>query len=633
MDAPAERMEALAGLTAAFAISRIAFAGRVAAVAALLEAIAALAMPTTAGAAVDRNATAAAPTAQQQLAISPEPGTPDASPRTQISILGVSAGMIKSVAAHGSSSGAHAGVLRSYSGNRGASFVPSTPFTQGERVAVVIRITGRRPVRFSFTVARLAPTPPILNIPKTQPDKLQHFASEPLLLPPRIEVLKGAGSLKSDVFLTPLPSPEVHPGSNNAITINPVGPGGPMIIDSRGRLLWFKQLAPPTVAANFRPQQYRGKTVLTWWQGQVTIAAYGLGEGVIADTSYRTIRTVHVGNGYSADIHEFKLTPDGDALFTVNSLVLLHLPGTRPGAQSLFLDSILQEVDIRTGLVVWEWHGLGHVPVADSYATTATSPYFDAYHFNSIQLLAGHRLLASARDTCAVYEIDRATGHILWTLGGKASSFRMGRGSRFYFQHDAKLYGTRVTLFDDQGGPPFYSSSSRGSILSLDMRRHTAKLLKQYLRPGHDTLADSEGSFQNLAGGAKFVGFGSEPFFSAFSSSGALTFDAKLPKDDGSYRAFTYSWDATPTTRPAVAAKRNTSGGTDVYASWAGATTVARWQVLAGSSAGSLKPIEVVAKRGFETHIGVHSSAAKFAVRALSAAGRILAQSPPVSPP
>ncbi len=631
MDAPAERKEALAGLTAATAISRIAFAGRVAAVAALLAAIAALTMPTMAGAAFGRNATAAAPTASQPLTISPAPGTPDASPQTQISILGVPPGMIKSVTSHGSSSGAHSGVLRAYSRNRGASFVPTAAFTQGERVAVVIRVAGRRPIRFSFTIARLAATPPILNDPKTQPGKLQHFVSEPLLLPPRIDVLKGAGSLDGAVFLTPLPSPEVHPGSNNAITINPVGPGGPMIIDSRGRLVWFRQLTPPTVASNFRPQQYRGKTVLTWWEGQVTIAAYGLGKGMIADTSYRTIKSVSAGNGYQADIHEFKLTPAGDALFTVNSLVMVHLPGTAAGTQSRFLDSILQEVDVRTGLVVWEWHGLGHIPIADSYADAKTSPYFDAYHFNSIQELPGNRVLASARDTCAIYEIDRTTGHVLWALGGKASSFRMGAGSRFYFQHDAKLLGTRVTLFDDQGGPPFYSSTSRGLVLSLDMRRHTAKLVKQYRRSAN-TLADSEGSFQNLAGGAKFVGFGSEQFFSAFSATGAVTFDATLPKDDGSYRAFTYPWSATPRTRPAIAAKRSSSGRTDVYASWNGATTVARWQLLAGSSATSLKPIDVVSKRGFETHISVSSTATMFAVRALSSQGRILAQSQPVSP-
>ncbi len=475
------------------------------------------------------------------LTVSPAPGTPDASPNTQISILGVAPGRIRSVRVTGSASGLHRGAFHHYSGRRGASFVLGRPLEQGENVSVLIRVAGRRPVAFSFTVARLAVAPPILNLPIVQPAKLDHFESAPSLLPPRISVGKGASAVRGDIFLTPLPSPIVDPNSNNVLTIHPVGPGGPMIIDGHGRLVWFDQLPPPDVAANFRPQRFRGHEVLTWWQGGVTVAAYGIGEGVIADTSYHTLKLVRTGNGYQADLHEFLLTPSGDALFTVDSLVLVHLPGTKPGALSPLLDSIVQEVDVRTGLVVWEWHALGHIPLADSYATPANSSYYDAYHLNSIQLLAGHRVLISARDTSAVYEIDRSTGRVLWTLGGRASSFRLGRGARFYFQHDAQLLpGGQISLFDDEGGPPIEGPASRGLILRLDLRHHAARVVHQYRRPGTPTLADSEGSLQTLASGDRFVGFGSTPFFSQFSAKGRLVFDASLPINDGSYREFNY---------------------------------------------------------------------------------------------
>jgi hypothetical protein len=122
------------------------------------------------------------------LTISPQPGTPDASPATQISILGAAPRQIQSVRVTGALSGTHAGALRAYSANRGASFVLRTPLTPGEPVAVAIRVAGRRPIRFAFTVARLAPTPPIINIPTTQPAKLQHFVTQPQLIPPRISV-------------------------------------------------------------------------------------------------------------------------------------------------------------------------------------------------------------------------------------------------------------------------------------------------------------------------------------------------------------------------------------------------------------------------------------------------------------
>jgi hypothetical protein len=573
----------------------------------------------------------AASAAAAQLAISPQPGTPDASPSTQISILGVARREIQSVTVTGSLSGVHAGRLRSYSGGQGASFVLAHPLTQGESVMVTIRIKRRAAIRFKFTVAKLAPILPFLNAHVLQPAKLQHFVATPQLLPPKITILKRSSKLTGDIFLTPLPSPIVHPESNNELTINPVGPGGPMIIDPQGRLIWFDQLTPPMVAANFRPQRYAGHEVLTWWQGGVTISAYGIGEGVIASTSYRMITTVHAGNGYAgADLHEFVLTPSGDALMTIYSPVEVHVPGTPPGALTSLLDAIVQEVDVRTGLVVWEWHSLGHIPLQDSYATTKNSIDLDAYHINAIQQLPRDRLLISARDTSAVYELDQASGRILWTLGGKASSFRLGPGARFYFQHDAQLIApNRVSLFDDEAGPPDKAKSSRGLVLALDLRDHRATVAHQYMPAAPGTLADSEGSVQTLPGGDVFVGFGSEPFFAQFSELGRVLFNARLPIDDGSYREYEFPWSATPPTRPAIAARRGAGKQVSVYASWNGATTVARWQVLGGAR--SMSVVGSAPDRGFETRIAVSSSAKLFAVRALDAHGRMLARSAAVA--
>ncbi|HEY8763356.1 MAG TPA: arylsulfotransferase family protein [Solirubrobacteraceae bacterium] len=565
--------------------------------------------------------------------ISPQAGTPDASPTTQISILGVAPSQIRSVRLSGAASGAHTGALHRYSANRGASFVLTQPLTQGERVTVRVRLAGRPTIAFAFTVAHLAKIPPVINLPARQPDKLDHFVSRPDLLPPHITVLKQGAAGAGDFFITPLPSPIVHPESNNAISINPVGPGGPMILDKHGKLVWFQQLPTPLVATNFRPQSFAGHEVLTWWQGPVTLSAFGTGEGVIADLSYRTLRTVTAGNGYTTDLHEFVLTPSGDALLTSYSPVLVHLAGTAPGVLSPLLDSIAQEVDVRTGLVVWEWHSFGHIPLADSYATPANSADYDAYHLNSLQLLPGNRLLVSARDTSAVYLVDRAGGRILWKLGGKASSFRLRRGARFYFQHDAQMLGPdKVSLFDDEAGPPFEGPASRALFLKLDLRHRSAAVLRSYRRPGNHTLAQSEGSVQQLPGGNVFVGFGSTQFFSEFSATGKLLFDARLPVDDGSYREFRVPWSATPTTRPAAAARRISPTRVSVYASWNGATTVARWQVLAGPNPSAPKPTTSVNRSGFETRIDLSSSAGSFAVRALSPTGRVLATSKAVQP-
>ncbi len=573
-------------------------------------------------------ALAAPGVAAAKLTISPDAGTPDASPQTQISVLGVAPQKIRAVKAVGSVSSNHHGKLESYSGGRGASFVPDDPFTQEEKVSVTVDIRGRKPVSFKFTVAHLGATQPPLNLTARQPQKLHHYVTKPNLVPPRIAVdarspeAWGGG----DIMLTPLPGPIVHPESNNTITLTPVGPGGPMIVDRQGRVLWFKQLDPPDVAANLRIQRYRGRKVLTWWQGTVTPSAFGLGEGVIANHSYKTIKTVHAGNGYPMDIHEFEL--DGpDALFTIYSPIMIHLPGTAQGTLSPMLDAIVQEVDIKTGLVVWEWHSYGHIPLADSYATPQNSASYDAYHINSIQDIGHGHVLLSARDTSAIYDVDRAGGHIEWTLGGKASDYRLGKGARFWFQHDAQLLpGRRVSMFDDEGGPPLKGPTARGLVLKLSADGKRAAVDREYTR-SEDTHPQSEGSLQTLPGGNMFAGFGAQPFFSEWAPGGKLLFDASLPVDDGSYRVYRFPWSATPKTKPAAAAVSNSPGSVTVYASWNGATDVRKWQVLGGIDASSLEPIATVKQRGFETRIDVQTADSNFAVRALGPGGKALATS------
>jgi hypothetical protein len=572
-------------------------------------------------------AVAATPAAARPLTISPAPGTPAASPATQISILGVRPARIATVAVRGATSGGHPGRLRAYAAERGASFVLDRPLAEGERVAVTIRVRGRsQPVRSTFTVAHLAPAQPFLKLTQVKPDALQQFVTEPDLQAPKIDVLRPLPDAAGSILLTPLPSPIIHPESDNAITIDPVGPGGPMIVDGRGDLVWFRRLQAPDVAANLTATHFRGRRVLTWWQGPVTPSAYGLGEGIIADTHYRTLATVRAGNGYKIDIHEFRLTDHDTALFTVYSPILVHLPGTPAGTRSPLLDSIVQEVDIHTGLVVWEWHAYGHIPLSESYATPANSSSYDAFHINAIRPLPNGRLLLSARDTSALYAVDRASGRIRWTLGGQASDFRLGPGARFWFQHDARpLPGGRIALFDDEAGPPQKAPASRGLILKLDHRHRRATVAAEYRR-SPTTSAQSEGSTQILPGGDVFVGFGATPYFSQFSPSGRLRFDAKLPDGDGSYRVERHRWNATPTTRPLAAARAATDGRVTVYASWNGATTVARWQVLDDGAIVAAAP-----RDGFETAIAVTAGDGPYAVRALDAHGHALATSASVT--
>ncbi len=397
-----------------------------------------------------------------------------------------------------------------------------------------------------------------------------------------------------------------------------------MILNPAGQLLWWRQLPTNYAAGALEPTSYEGKPALDWWQGQVTEAANGEGEGIIVNDAYEQLATVKAGNGYRSDIHEFDVTPQGTAYIDAYTPVCMPVcTAEDPPVQ----DGVIQEIDIKTGLVMWEWHALGHVPTSDSEVTPA-SGVFDAYHLNAVQLLPEEKLLVSMRDTSSVYEIDQQTGAILWVLGGKKNQFKLGPGAHFYFQHDPRLEGNLLSLFDNEAGPPLHGFS-RGLVLHLNVAGKKATLRREFARP-EATISGSEGSVQRLAHGAVMVGYGATRYMAEFSSAietgkrGTELFEAQLPQGDGTYRALRFPWSATPNTLPAIAAVRESPSAVNVYASWNGATTVASWQVLGGTSPTSLTPVATAQWGGFETEIGAPGADTVFEVRALGGKGAVL---------
>ena len=512
----------------------------------------------------------------------------------------------------------------------GSSYLLDTPLAEGETVNASVELTEGGPVESSFTVAHLAPQSPTLELTGEQPEQQEHFLSEPTLRPPKVKVNLADPSLPGDIFLDPLPAPIIHVGAK-LLEFHPVGPNGLMILNPEGKLVWWKQLPENYAASNLELTTYEGKRALAWWQGTATQAAYGNGEGIIANTSYEPIARVAAGNGYEADIHELNITPAGTAYIDVYRPICLPVCSE---ANPPVISSIVQEIDIKTGLVMWEWHALGHVPIADTEVIPAGG-VFDPYHVNAIQPLAENRVLISLRDTSAVYDVEQ-DGSIVWTVGGKKSSFALAPRAQFYFQHDVRLQGNGLTMFDDEAGPPVHGSA-RALVLRLNMTSKTATVQREFARPGL-TIVVSEGGAQHVAGGNVMVGFGATPYFSEFSSAGphkegTMLFEAALPEGDGSYRANRYNWKATPKTLPALAAVRESPGEVAVSASWNGATAVATWEVLAGEGVQALSRAATAPWAGFETKISVPTSDKLFEVRALSSGGKVLATSGPVSAP
>jgi hypothetical protein len=119
------------------------------------------------------------------------------------------------------------------------------------------------------------------------------------------------------------------------------------------------------------------------------------------------------------------------------------------------------------------------------------------------------------------------------------------------------------------------------------------------------------------------------PYFSEFSRSGRLLFDGRFHDPDESDRAFRFLWTGSPSYGPSIALRAAGSHLSTVYASWNGATRVARWQVLAGSTQNTAAtPVgSPVARIGFETPINAQNDGPWFAVQALDAHGNVLGTS------
>jgi hypothetical protein len=434
------------------------------------------------------------------------------------------------------------------------------------------------------------------------------FVSRPDLRPPTLTV-RHAAERTADGYLFLAPSS---------------GPGqrGTLIGDNAGEVIWFH----PTrqTAMDFRTAIYKGKPVLTWWEGKAP-AGLGRGECVIFDQSYRELARFRGRDRRPLDLHEFVLTPRGTALVTLNEHVTKDLSGLGGRANATVIGGVVQELDIASGRLLFEWRSLDHVAVEESYRPR-DNPW-DYFHINSIEQTPDGNLLVSARNTWTVYRINRRTGEVIWRLGGKKSDFAMGKGTVTAWQHDARSHqhGRVITIFDN-GAAPQVQPQSRALVIALDTRRMRARLIRQYTHHPGRLVSPFMGNAQLLPNGNLMVGWGGQPFLTEFAPSGAIRFDARLPQGGQNYRAYRFPWLGRPAEPPRLVA-RSTAAGQALHASWNGATEVADWQLLTGARAADLRQTVTRPRKGFETELRVPKAARYAAAIALDRSGKPLGRS------
>ncbi len=353
--------------------------------------------------------------------------------------------------------------------------------------------------------------------------------------PPPIKVLKqSAGIGNDDIFIAP------QAGGYAS---------GPEILTAAGKVIWSHALPAGETADDFRTQTYQGKPVLTWFQGS------GLdGTDYIYNDRYQQIAEVRAGNGYLTDFHEFLITPWNTALILADSFGTANLTSIGGPADQNVFDGIVQEIDIPTGKVLFQWDSADHVPYRDSHnprPASAATPW-DWFHINAVHLDTDGNLLINSRYTWTTYKVNLPTGKIIWELGGQQSTFKLtaapgqvldAAGEIFAFQHDPEAIGNgEYTFFDDDSdGSTKLLPHSRVVTVKLDLTTRVATLLKSVDQP-EGRVAPAEGNAQTISSGDLFVGWGALRYISEFSPSGRLLFNAEFPVGVSSYRAYLLPW-------------------------------------------------------------------------------------------
>jgi hypothetical protein len=551
----------------------------------------------------------------------PSPGTRTAQRGTEISLRGVAPGAVGAVTVSGSVSGEHQGTLQPHPDGRGASFVPASPFRPGERVTVRtgLDVRGGSEGDYRFTILRgeyeTGRSGSDDAVPRPRRGTYHAYRSDPALKTPRLRVTRRRGGRAPGYLVLNTGWDDERPR-----------PEGLLIADDRGRPVYFKQRTAERKIFDVAVQQYRGRPVITYWEGRFA-AGWGYGDYVVLDESYREILRIAATSGYRADIHDMQITPEDTILVMAYNRVRLDLRGVGGRRNGEVLDNVIQEIDPTTGRLLFEWHSLGSIGLRESRDRPEAGDPFDYFHINSIDVGPDGDILVSARNTCALYEIDRTTGEVNWRLGGKRSDFRVPRNARFCRQHDARWYADdEISLFDNHIDRARDGGQSRAIKLRVDERRERVRLLRGYKHPGR-LAAANKGGARVQPNGNMLVAWGAIPVITEFTRRGRIVFNARFTgATDGSYRVQRADWVGRPATDPKVAAQRR-GDRLAVWASWNGATEVARWEVLTGDGEDSLERAGGARRDGFETAMSVPAGGRLVAVRALDADGNVLGTS------
>lgn len=391
--------------------------------------------------------------------------------------------------------------------------------------------------------------------------------------------------------------------------------GGAAIYDNSGELVFWRE--GPYM--NLEAITFLGQPALSMWDN----TEVG-GEFIVLNSAYEEIASYHA-TGYFTDGHDFQISPDGSRVLLLGfHFVTRDLREHGGSAQAQVINMVIQEQNVFTGEVLFEWSALDHIPLTETQEPL-TGDLVDYVHTNALAYDSDGNLLMTARHTSTVYKINRTSGEVMWRLGGENSDFAFpDPADRPSYLHDARrLPDGRLLLFDN--GNTNSPQVSRGAVYALDETAMTADLVED-LQPDPPIFAIFAGSARRTGNGNTLVDYGNTGRMVEFSGDEPV-FTASFPQGFFTYRAVRADWRATPAAPPEVTLGRPAAdGGRELSISWNGATEVERWRIETGRTHRDLTVAKTVDKAGFATEVDVAPPAGAEVIRvsALDAGGKVL---------
>ncbi len=490
--------------------------------------------------------------------ISPAPGSTLVSPQTNIIIRAndtVDKTTIISesqISVEGSKSGHHSGRLIVSDDGKTLVFTPANPFALGEVATVTLhsglqtlRSVDVQPMSFSFTI-----TPTDRNAVKGA-NPLEGSSEDFSPGPAKQSAIRNRTSevsLDNPVLPVDFPKLRVNDVGSTAAgyvfissfgwTSSVVASPFLLILDDFGNPVFYREMSAACMDFKLQPNGH-----LTYFDRSDNIF-YEL------DSSYTIVDTYACGNGYTTDLHELLLLPNGHCLLMSYDPQVVDMSTVVPGGNIAATVSglIIQELD-RQKNVVFQWRSWDHFKITDATHESLTAAAIDYVHGNALDLDADGNLLLSSRHMDEITKIDRGTGEIMWRMGGKNNQFTFVNDSIGYSHQHAirRLPDGNITLFDNGN---FHSPQfSRAVEYKLDEKNKTVALVWQF-RNTPDNYGVAMGYVDRLPNGNTLIGWGvSAPSVTEVNSDGVKLFELSLPDNVVSYRAYRFVWNvnAAPT--------------------------------------------------------------------------------------